>query len=75
MKKIENAIDVGYYRDYRDEGEDEDGTKYYGHIDNIESTIKARNKDGWKLVNTNVHPLGSIDSRYFLFWEREVLKK
>ena len=55
MKKIENAIDVGFYSDYKKE-EDEDGTKYYDPIDHLESTIKARNKDGWKLVNTNVHP-------------------
>ena len=77
MKKIENAVDVGYYRESREVGEDQVGPYLKENIykKDIDSIIKSRNKDGWELVNTNVHPLGSVDSRFFLFWEREIISK
>ena len=61
MEKFENACDVGEFNDVV-------------NMDKaIQSTIKQRNKDGWKLLNTNVHFVGEIfNTRFFLFWEREV---
>ena len=61
MKKLENACDVGEFNDVV-------------NMDKvIQSTIKQRNKDGWKLLNTNVHHVGELCfTRFFLFWEREV---
>ena len=61
MKKLENSCDLGEFDDR-------------ANMDRaINAIIKQRNKDGWKLLNTNVIDVGETClTRFFLFWEREV---